>query len=146
MEGTMATGLPFLRRIAALSAAIALIGTSAAAAQTPTPPSAGDAPANSALLSPAAFARLVGAPGAGEVRTPFAPDPLSGERLRQSIAARTQQAAALSPQPPRQGSRHNVKGFVIGTVMVVGVLGGLLAASYYTGVDFMPLADAIFGR
>lgn len=129
-----------LRRIAALSAAIALFASPLAAAQAPAPVSPGDQPANTGLLSPAAFARLVQGPRAGVVPAPVAKDRPPVDLLRQTTAAMARPAAALSPQPPRSSGGWGKK--TVGVLFVVGVVVGLLAVSYYTGADFQDLFNA----
>jgi hypothetical protein len=115
-----------LRRSAALSAALALFIPSLASAQTPAPPASPPA-ASATLLSPARFARLV-QDRPVEAATP---NPVPASK-------------ASPPQPPRRSGA----GFVRKTLVVLGVVGilvGLLAVSYYTGIDTEDLLSGFVG-
>lgn len=132
----------FLHRVAALSAAAALFA-SPVAAQTPDSPPR-EPPAARTLLSSAAFARLVHGSTVHET-VPIAKEPPRRDLLREAATA-ARRAADVSAQPPRRsGTGWSKAGKVaLGVGIVLGVLAGLGAASYYTGVDFMPIFDALF--
>ena len=115
-----------LRRIVALSVAITLFAAPIASAQSPeaAPPSA--ASANTALLSPAAFARLVQPPPADAAPAPVVADPPRVNLLQQvtALVARQAQAApAKAPQQKSWASRHKWA-FIIPAIVVGGILGG----------------------
>jgi len=137
----MTRGFAFLRRVAGLSAAIAMF-VSTVAAQTPRPAPTADATATTLVLSPAAFAKLVEGPRTVGAPVPAVLAPPRRDLVRQTTAAATR-AAALSPQPPRRGIGWGQKTVV--ALACVGLVVGVLAASYYTGVDFGPVLDALFG-
>jgi hypothetical protein len=138
----MTPGFAFLRRVAGLSAAIAMF-VSTVEAQTPAASSEpGDQSTNSALLSQAAFAKLARVPAPRVVSAPEPKDPPRQDLLRQGTAAATR-AAALAPKPPRRSSGWGQKTVVV--LALVGLVVGVAAASFYTGVDFFPILDALFG-
>jgi hypothetical protein len=119
-----------LRRIAALSVAISLIALPVASAQTPeaAPPSV--APANTALLSPAAFARLVQPPPADVAPAPVVADSPRPSLLRQGTTAMARQAQAAPAKAPQQKSwvaRHQL---VTGILIGVGAFFGFIALCY----------------
>lgn len=92
-----------LRRIAALTVAMTLFAAPIASAQSPeaAPPIA--ASANTALLSPTAFARLV--------QQPLAADAPRPSLLHQGTTAMVRQAQAAPTKAPQQkswASRHKV--------------------------------------
>jgi hypothetical protein len=109
-----------LRRIAALSVALTLFAAPIAAAQSPeTAPPPIAAPANTVLLSSAAFARLVQPPPADVAPAPVVADPPRTNLLRPVVAARARVApAAPAPAPQRRSwvARHKVA-----TVILIGV-------------------------
>jgi len=119
---------PFVpvRRIAALSVAITLFAAPIASAQSPDSAPSVAGSANTGLLSPAAFARLVQLPPA-DVTPPVVTDSSRPSLLRQATAAMARQPQAASTQAPAQkswASRHKVA-----TVVIIGVgalIGGLV--------------------
>jgi hypothetical protein len=116
-----------LRRIAALSVAITLFSAPIAAAQSPkTAPPPIAAPANTVLLSSAAFARLVQPPPADVARAPVVKAPPRLDLLRQGIAATARQAPAGSTQAPPQkswASRHKTALIVWSVIAGVAFVG-----------------------
>ncbi len=116
-----------LRRISALSVAITLFAVPIAAAQSPeaTPPSA--APTNTALLSPAAFARLVQPPAAAVVPAPVDADSPRPGLLRHGAAAVARQAQAAPAKAPQQRSWVSRHKWVI---IVPAIVGGAILGAY----------------
>jgi hypothetical protein len=114
-----------LRRVVALSVAITLFAAPIASAQSPeaAPPSA--ASANPALLSPAAFARLVQQPPADVAPAPVVADSPRPGLLRHGTTAMARQAQPAAPKAPQQKSwvaRHKVAtGIVIGVGAWFGI-------------------------
>jgi hypothetical protein len=49
----------------------------------------------------------------------------------------------MAPQPPRRSGGWGPK--VVGVVALVGLVVGVAAASFYSGVDFFPILDGLFG-
>jgi hypothetical protein len=114
-----------LRRIAALSVAITLFATPIASAQSPegAPPIA--APANTTLLSPAAFARLVQQPPADMAAAPVVKDPPRINLLHPVASATAYEARAAFAKLPQQkswASRHK-KALIWTTIAAVAGLG-----------------------
>jgi len=138
----MTRRLGCLHRMAALSAAIAMFVSPVASAQTPAPTPMADATPKTALLSPAAFAKLVEGPRAAGAPVPVVQDPPRRDLVRQTTAAATR-AAALSPQPPRRATGWGQKTVIV--LACVGLFVGVAAASFYTGIDFFPILDGLFG-
>ena len=100
---------PALSRTAALSVAITLFATPLASAQSPeaAPPSVPSA--NTALLSPAAFARLIHPPPMNLAPAPVVADAPRPSLLRQGTAATGRQAQTTPVSPAQQkswASRH----------------------------------------
>jgi hypothetical protein len=114
------------RRIAALSVAITLFAAPIASAQTPSPASTSDAPANTALLSPAAFSRLVHAPQPDVAPVPVVADAPRPILLRHGTAAMALEARATAAKAPQQkswASRHKViTGVIIGVTAFFGAI------------------------
>jgi hypothetical protein len=116
-----------LRRIAALSVAITLFAAPIASAQSLEAAQPSAAPNNTALLSPAAFARLVQPPPADAAPAPVVADPPRLNLLRQGTAAVARQAQAAPAKAPQQKSwaaRHKV---------AIVVLSGLAVLAIYLG-------------
>ena len=133
-----------LRRIAAMSAAIALIASPAAWAQAPASATPDAPSANGSLLSPAAFARLAGGPWKGDAPVPAPQASPRTDLLRQGTAAATSQARAVrAPTTPQSSGGWGTK--TVAAVIIVGSVVGVLAASYYTGVDFTPFLNFLSG-
>jgi hypothetical protein len=110
-----------LRRIAALSVAVTLFAAPIASAQSPEAAPANSARANTVLLSPAAFARLVQPPPADVAPASVVADSPRPSLLRQGTTAMARQAQAAPAKAPQQkswASRHKV---------ATGVLVGLAA-------------------
>jgi hypothetical protein len=101
-----------LRRIAALSVAITLFATPIAAAQSPESAPPISAPANTVLLSSAAFARLIQVP----------PDPPRLDLFRQATAVMARQAQPAPTKAPERSwaSRHKW------AIIVPAVFGGVI--------------------
>jgi hypothetical protein len=113
-----------LRRISALSVAMTLLAAPIASAQSPeaAPPLA--VPANTALLSPAAFARLVHPPPADVAPAPVVKAPPRLDLLREATAAVAREARAMAAQAPQQKSwaaRHKVLNYILIGVVVTFV-------------------------
>ena len=110
-----------VRRIAALSVVITLFAAPLASAQSPEAAQPSAAPANTALLSPAAFARLVQPPAAAVAPAPVITDSPRPSLLRHGTAAVARQAQSAPTQAPQQKSwtaRHKVlNGILIGVVV-----------------------------
>jgi hypothetical protein len=122
-----------LRRIAALSVAITLFAAPIASAQTPEAASSIAGPANTALLSPAAFARLV--QPAEVAPASVVTDSPRPSLLRQGTAAMAREAQAASTQAPQQKgwvSRHKV---LTGVLIGVGAFVGWAAFCFSGGCD-----------
>ncbi len=122
-----------LRRIAVLSVAIALFSAPIASAQSPeaVPPIA--APPNTALLSHAAFARLVQPPPADAAPAPVVADSPRSSLLRQgttAMARQDQAAPAKAPQQKSWASRHKV---ALGVLIGVGAVTGTLLIAFLSG-------------
>ena len=132
-----------VRRIAALSVAITLFAAPIASAQTPAPASTSDAPVNTAppvatpvntaLLSSAAFARLVQPPPV------VAPAPVVKNTPRldllhhgtTAIARQAQAAPTKAPQQRSWVSRHQgLTALFIGVGALFGIMGILVAAGW----------------
>jgi len=118
-----------LRRISALSVAITLFAAPIASAQSPEAAPPNSAQANTALLSPAAFARL-----SHVQQTDIAPVPALAQAprpslLRQATTAMARQAQAAPTSAPQQkswASRHKLAlGLLIGLGVVIGVMVGV---------------------
>ena len=114
-----------LRRIVALSVAITLFTAPIASAQTAAPASTSDAPANTALLSNAAFARLISPPQTGVGRVSPVTEPPHLDLLRQATARVAKQPLPPPTQAPERSwmSRHKWA-FIIPAIAVGAVLGG----------------------
>jgi hypothetical protein len=126
-----------LRRLAALSVAITLFTAPIAAAQSPetAPPSA--APPNTALLSNAAFARLIQQPRTEVARTRTLNSPPRIELRRPVTAPAARRAPAAYTMAPQGSwaSRHKVAltWIIIGGVffgVVVPILNGIATGHY----------------
>jgi hypothetical protein len=120
----MTGGFVSLRRISALSVTITILASPIATAQSPdaVPPIA--APANTALLSNAAFARLVQAPPADVAPVPVVKAPPRFD-LRQVTALMAKQPLPPPTQAPQRSwmSRHKWT-FIIPAIVVGAVFGG----------------------
>jgi hypothetical protein len=129
----MTSSFVFLRRIVALSVAIALFIVPIASAQSPEAVPAVAAPANTALLSPAAFARLVQRSPADAVPAPVVNAPPRLDLLRQATAAMTREAQATATAVPKQRSwvaRHKtITAILIGVGAFFGGIGIFCAAT-----------------
>ena len=111
-----------LRRITALSVVITLFAAPIASAQTPEGARPSAASTNTALLSPAAFARLIQPPPAAVASAPVVADSPRPSLLRQSTAAMARQAqtaAAKAPPQKNWASRH--KGALIAVAIVAAL-------------------------
>ena len=120
----MTCGFVPVRRIAALSVAITLFAAPIASAQTPEAVQPAEAPTNTALLSPAAFARLVQPPATDVAPAPVVADSPRINLLRPVIVAKTHAIpAAPAPQQRSWVARHKVAtGVLIGVGVVVGFM------------------------
>lgn len=132
----MTTQFTALSRTAALSVAITLFATPIASAQTPAPASNSVPPANTALLSNAAFARLMQVPAADLAPAPGVKTPPRLDFLHHSMAALAREAHAVPPKAGTPqgswGSRHPAaKGWLI----IAGVVGGVLAGLMIWGAS-----------
>jgi hypothetical protein len=121
-----------LPRIAALSAAITLFAASLASAQSPIAAPSVMAPANTALLSSAAFARLIQPPPADVAPAPVVEGPARPTLLRQATAAMARQAqktSAPAAKERRWAARHKtITAIIIGASVFFGAV--LLALTY----------------
>ena len=114
-----------VRRIVALSVALTLFAAPIASAQSPEGAPSIAAPANTPLLSPAAFARLIQSSPTDVTPAPVAADSLRPSLLRQATAAMAREArtAAKTPQQRNWASRN--KGALIWAI-VAGVIASSL--------------------
>jgi len=121
----MTGSLVSLRRIAAVSVAITLFAAPIASAQSPeaAPPMA--APATQALLSPAAFARLIQPPPADGASAPDVIAPPRMDLRHIALAATTGEAPRLKLATP---SKHWVGRHKVLTGVLIGV--GAIFAGY----------------
>jgi hypothetical protein len=122
-------GSTSLRRIAALSVAITLITAPIATAQSPEAAPSTAAPTDTALLSRAAFARLVHQPPGDATPAPVVADPPRINLLRRGSAAMARQAQAAPTKAPQQkswASRHKV---ALGVLIGVGAFLGIYLSS-----------------
>ena len=113
-----------LRRIAALSVTITLFAAPIASAQTPAPASTSDAPTNTALLSPAALARLIQLPAANVAPASAVADAPRPSLLRQASASMVRDARATAAKAPQQrswASRHKWA-IIVPAAIATGVL------------------------
>lgn len=115
-----------LRRIMALSVAITLFAAPLASAQTPEAAQPSAAPANTALLSPAAFARLVHQPPPDVAPAPVVANSPRPSLLRQGTAAMARQAKAAPTKAPQQKSWANRHPGAVGAIIVGGIIGALI--------------------
>ncbi len=106
----MTSTLVSLRRILALSVAITLVAAPIASAQTPEAARSNSVQANTALLSPAAFARLVQQPPAEVAPAPVVADSPRPGLLRQgaAMARQAQTTPAKATQQKSWASRNKV--------------------------------------
>ena len=122
-----------LRRIVALSVAMTLFAAPIASAQSPEAAQPSAAPANTALLSPAAFARLMQPPAADVAPAPVVAAAPRPSLLRQGTAAMARQAQAAPTKAPQQKSwvaRHKtITGILIGVGVFFGAIGIFCAAT-----------------
>jgi len=125
-----------LRRVAALSVVITLFAAPIASAQSPQAAQPSAAPANTALLSPAAFARLARPPAADVAPAPVNADSPRPSLLRQSTTAMARQAQATPTPAARKSDRswmaRHKWAFIIPAIVGGGILGayGLLYLIY----------------
>jgi hypothetical protein len=113
------------RRIAALSVAITLLAAPVASAQSPESAPSVAAPSNTALLSPAAFARLMQPPPADVASAPPVADSPRPSLLRQGAAAVAREARATAPKAPQQkswASRHKTALFWTIAPVITGLI------------------------
>jgi len=130
VEASMIGTFVPLRRITALSVAITLFATPIASAQSlnAAPPAA--APTNTALLRPAAFARLLQPPPADAAPAPVVKAPPRLDLLHHGTTAMARQAQAAPTKAPQQKgwvSRHKV---LTGILIGVGAFCGVVAVVY----------------
>jgi hypothetical protein len=114
-----------LRRVTVWSVAITLFAAPVASAQTPEAAPPNSVQANTVLLSPAAFARLVQPPPADVASAPVIADSPRPSLLRQGTAAVAREARTAPPaaaQPPRRRSLANWQKQVLFWGAVVGGL------------------------
>jgi len=124
LEVSMTRGFVPVRRIAALSVALALFAAPLASAQTPEATPSGAASANTKLLSPAAFARLIQPPATDVGTAPIvaeSPRPSLHHQVAMSMARQTQSAPAKAPQQKSWASRHKT------AIIVSSLIGGAVA-------------------
>ena len=123
VEVSMTDRFVSLRRIVALSVAITLFASPIAAAQSPdaAPPSA--ASANTALLSPAAFARLIQPPAADVGTAPVMAESPPPSLLRQITTAMVHQAQAGPTKAPQQKSWISRNKVTLGWTIAAGIIG-----------------------
>jgi hypothetical protein len=122
----MTSSFVSLRRSVALSVAIALCAVPIASAQSPEAGQPTAAPANTALLSPAAFARLVQQAPAKTGPAPLIAAAPRTDLLRQVTAAMAREARATAAKAPQQGNwaaRHKVATFIGLAVLLAYLVG-----------------------
>ena len=114
-----------LPRIAALSVAVTLFAAPIASAQSPEAATPSAAPANAALLSPAAFARLL-QPPPDVAPAPVVKVPPRLDLRRSPTTAVAREARAMAAKAPQQkswASRH--KTMITGIIVGVGAFFGI---------------------
>jgi hypothetical protein len=131
MEVRMIRGSVPLRRLSALSVVITLCSAPIASAQSPDTAPPNPASSNTALLRPAAFARLVQPPST-VVRTPAVQDPPRID-LRRAVAAPTPSRAPVAHTMAKKrqswASRHP------GVVSLIIIAAGTFAVFLLFGPD-----------
>lgn len=127
----MADSFASLRRISALLVVITMVAAPIASAQSPDGVRSNPYPANPALLSPSAFARLVKSStpivGARQNEKPRPGLLKQGQAIKAGL---TRTVAPAAAQPPRRRGLANWQkqvlfwGAVVGGLIVLGVIAG----------------------
>jgi hypothetical protein len=117
-----------MRHIAALSVAITLFAAPIASAQSPEAAAPAMATANTALLSPVAFARLVKQPPEEAAPAPVVKDAPRLDLLRYGTTAMVRQAQVSTPASQQKSSAsHHKKAIIVAGVIAGAVALGLTA-------------------
>lgn len=116
------------RRVAALSVVVTLLAAPIASAQSQEGVPSGAPSANTALLSPAAFARLIQPPPADVVPAPVVAEPPRLSLLRQATAAIVGQAAITPTQASgtvhRSWMARHKWAFIVPGIIFGAIVGG----------------------